>query len=300
MRLEYIGLSELSGSLIALEGVKDVAYDEMAEVTLENGERRYGRVILIDGDRVVLQVFEGTRGISLENASTHFTGKSMDIALSKEMLGRIFDGAEEVISAEYMPMVLQFGLSEEYDRLQISRLIPLLKYWPEENLAMQVTVESLIRPRFQRWLRDTLMQCEKSQRKRIIFELAEADVCQHISRLQPVIRLMNALGVRIAVTQAGLTLVSTSWIKELNVELLKLHPSLVRNIEKRTENQLLVQSLVEACTGTHTQVYATGVRSRSEWHTLTGRGVAGGQGDFFASSQPLDTNVKKYSQRYSV
>jgi len=52
MRLEYIGLSELSGSLIALEGVKDVAYDEMAEVTLENGERRYGRVILIDGDRV--------------------------------------------------------------------------------------------------------------------------------------------------------------------------------------------------------------------------------------------------------
>ena len=93
MRLEYIGLSQLSGSLIALEGVHGVAYDEMAEVTLDNGERRYGRVILIDGDRVVLQVFEGTRGISLENARTHFTGKSMDLALSKEMLGRIFDGA---------------------------------------------------------------------------------------------------------------------------------------------------------------------------------------------------------------
>ena len=99
MRLEYIGLSELSGSLIALEGVKDVAYDEMAEVTLENGERRYGCVILIDGDRVVLQVFEGTRGISLENASTHFVGKSMDIALSKEMLGRVFDGAGRPIDA---------------------------------------------------------------------------------------------------------------------------------------------------------------------------------------------------------
>ncbi len=218
----------------------------------------------------------------------------------RELMCRIFDGSEEVISAEYMPMVLQFGLAEEYDRLQISRLILLLGYWPQESLAMQTTVESLIRPRFQRWLRDTLMQCEKSLRKRIIIELAEADVCQHISRLQPVIRLMGALGVRIAVTQAGLTLVSTSWIKELNVELLKLHPSLVRNIDKRTENQLLVQSLVEACSGTPTQVYATGVRSRSEWHTLTERGVAGGQGDFFAASQPLDTNVKKYSQRYSV
>lgn len=93
MRLEYIGLSELSGSLIALEGVEGVSYDEMAEVTLTNGERRYGRVIMIDGDKVILQVFEGTRGISLENARTHFVGKPMDMALSKEMLGRIFDGA---------------------------------------------------------------------------------------------------------------------------------------------------------------------------------------------------------------
>ncbi len=218
----------------------------------------------------------------------------------RELMCRIFDGTEEVISAEYLPMVLQFGLSEEYDRQQITRLIPFLTFWPEENLALQVTVESLIRPRFQRWLRDILMQCEKSQRKRIIFELAEADVGQHISRLRPVVRLMNALGARVAVTQAGLTLVSTSWIKELDVELLKLHPGLVRNIEKRTENQLLVQSLVEACKGTRTQVFATGVRSRSEWQMLTERGVAGGQGDFFASSQPLDTNVKKYLQRYSV
>ncbi|EOT8833583.1 RNase E specificity factor CsrD [Escherichia fergusonii] len=218
----------------------------------------------------------------------------------RELMCRIYDGNEEVSSAEYMPMVQQFGLAEEYDRLQISRVIPLLRYWPEETLALEVTVESLIRPRFQRWLRDTLMQCEKSQRKRIIIELAEADVGQHISRLQSVLRLVHALGVRVAVTQAGLTLVSTTWIKELNVELLKLHPSLVRNIEKRTENQLLVQSLVEACTGTNTQVYATGVRSRGEWQTLTERGVAGGQGEFFAASQPLDTNVKKYSQRYSV
>ncbi|KFC00307.1 putative lipoprotein [Trabulsiella guamensis ATCC 49490] len=218
----------------------------------------------------------------------------------RELMCRIYDGQEEVISAEYMPMVLQFGLSEEYDRLQITRLIPFLSFWPEENLALQVTVESLIRPRFQRWLRDTLMQCEKSQRKRIIFELAEADVCQHISRLQPVMRLISALGVRVAVIQAGLTLVSTDWIKLLDVEIIKLHPGLVRNIEKRSENQLLVQSLVEACKGTTTRVFATGLRSRGEWQVLTECGVTGGQGDFFAGSQPLDASVKKYSQRYSV
>lgn len=218
----------------------------------------------------------------------------------RELMCRIFDGNEEVLSAEYMPMVLQFGLAEEYDRLQITHLLPFLTFWPEETLAVQITVESLIRPRFQRWLRDTLMQCEKSQRRRIIFELAEADVCQHISRLHPVVRLISALGARVAVNQAGLTMVSTSWIKLLEVELIKLHPGLVRNIEKRTENQLLAQSLVEACKGMSTRVFATGIRTKNEWQTLTECGLTGGQGDFFASSQPLDTNVKKYSQRYSV
>ena len=66
MRLEYTGLSDLSGSLVAVQGVSGVSYDELAELTLDDGSRRYGRVILIEGDRAVLQVFEGTRGISLE------------------------------------------------------------------------------------------------------------------------------------------------------------------------------------------------------------------------------------------
>ncbi len=144
-------------------------------------------------------------------------------------------------------------------------------------------MESLIRPRFQRWLRDALMQCEKSQRQRIIFELAEQTfVGNYIGRLQPVMRLVNALGVRVAVVQAGLTLVGTSWIKQLDAELIKLHPGLARNIEKRSENQLLVQSLVEACKGMPMQVFVMGVRSRSEWLVLSQCGVTGGQGEFFA------------------
>lgn len=93
MKLEYIGLSEMEGSLIYLDGVSGIGYDEMAEISLENGEKRYGRVIMLDGSRAVLQVFEGTKGISLENARTNFTGHPMELALSTEMLGRIFDGA---------------------------------------------------------------------------------------------------------------------------------------------------------------------------------------------------------------
>lgn len=83
----------MQGSLIALEGVTGVTYDELAEITLSSGERRFGRVIKIEGDRAVLQVFEGTSGIDMEHVNTHFTGKPITLPLSKEILGRIFDGA---------------------------------------------------------------------------------------------------------------------------------------------------------------------------------------------------------------
>ena len=92
MRIEYTGLSEINGSLIALDGVKDAQYDELIELTLEDGSRRRGRVILIEGERVVAEVFEGTIGIDMAGTSTRLTGKPMEIPLSEEILGRIFDG----------------------------------------------------------------------------------------------------------------------------------------------------------------------------------------------------------------
>ncbi|MCY3116929.1 hypothetical protein, partial [Acinetobacter baumannii] len=122
----------------------------------------------------------------------------------------------------------------------------------------------------------------------------------YIGRLQPAMRLVNALGARVAVVQAGLTLVGTSWIKQPDAELIKLHPGLARNIEKRSQNQLLVPSPLAASKGMPMQGFATGVRSRSARVGPSQCGVTGGQGEFFAASQPLDTNVKKYSQRYSV
>ena len=222
------------------------------------------------------------------------------VVLHRDIQCRIFDGEREILSAEYMSLVEQFGLPEKYDQLLVSRLLPLLRVWPEETFAIPVTVTSLLCRTFQLWLQNTLMQCEKSLRSRIIFELAEEDVCQHISLLRPVIRFITALGGRVAVINAGLTVVSTSYIKALDIELVKLHPAVVRNIGKQTKNQLFLQSLVEACNGTRAQVFATGVRSLSEWQTLINNGVAGAQGDFIAAAQLLDNDVKKYSKRYSV
>ena len=70
MILEHIGLSQINGSLVVLDGVKGVQYDEMAELHLDDGSTRVGRVVRVDGDRCVIQVFEGTRGLSLVNNRT--------------------------------------------------------------------------------------------------------------------------------------------------------------------------------------------------------------------------------------
>ena len=92
MILEHIGLSQINGSLVVLDDVKGVQYDEMVELHLDDGSTRVGRVVRVDGDRCVIQVFEGTRGLSLVNNRTVLTGHPMMMDLSPELLGRVLDG----------------------------------------------------------------------------------------------------------------------------------------------------------------------------------------------------------------
>ena len=92
MILEYIGLNKINGPLVVLEGVSGASYDEMVELRLEDGTKRLGRVVKIEGDRLVIQVFEGTRGLSLVNTRTRLSGRPIELPLSPEILGRTFDG----------------------------------------------------------------------------------------------------------------------------------------------------------------------------------------------------------------
>ena len=97
MAVEYIGLHEINGPLVVLDGVQGASYEEMVEITLDSGEKRMGQIIKIDGQRAVIQVFEGTSGISLTNTHTRLTGKPLKIPLSKEILGRVFNGVGQPI-----------------------------------------------------------------------------------------------------------------------------------------------------------------------------------------------------------
>lgn len=91
MSIEYLGLNEINGPLIVLEGVSGASYDEILEISL-NHETRLGRIIEIYEDKAVIQVFEGTAGMSLGNTRTRLTGHPMEIAVSGDMLGRTFNG----------------------------------------------------------------------------------------------------------------------------------------------------------------------------------------------------------------
>ncbi len=75
MIIDYVGVKEINGSLIVMDGVKGVSNEEIVEIFgLDNGTMRQGRVVQIEGERIVVQVFEGTRRISLKNTKTRLTG----------------------------------------------------------------------------------------------------------------------------------------------------------------------------------------------------------------------------------
>ncbi|MDR0405348.1 MAG: V-type ATP synthase subunit B [Clostridiales bacterium] len=93
MNIEYLGLRSVSGSLVVIEGVKDAFFEEIVEIKTDGGDTRIGRIIELAEDYAVVQVYEGTGGISLSNTVTRLTGRPMELAVSKEILGRVFDGA---------------------------------------------------------------------------------------------------------------------------------------------------------------------------------------------------------------
>ncbi|HEX68055.1 MAG TPA: V-type ATP synthase subunit B [bacterium] len=97
MQKEYKTIKEIKGPLLFVEGVKGAKYQELVEVVMENGEKRLGQVIEASEEMTVLQMFEETRGLKVENSKAIFLGKTLTIGVSSQMLGRIFNGSGKPI-----------------------------------------------------------------------------------------------------------------------------------------------------------------------------------------------------------
>lgn len=89
---EYKTIREIVGPLLMVDGVEGIKYEELVEIEMQNGEIRRGRVLEVNGDRAMVQLFEGSSGINLKDSKVRFLAKPLTLSVSEDMIGRVFDG----------------------------------------------------------------------------------------------------------------------------------------------------------------------------------------------------------------
>ncbi|MEG1154010.1 MAG: V-type ATP synthase subunit B [Ruthenibacterium sp.] len=138
MAMEYLGLSDITGPLVAIDGVEDISFEEMVEIKTSSGVRS-GRVVALEGNRAVVQVFSGTSGLSLSKTSARFTGKPMEFGVAPEIVGRIFNGAGEVIDG------LGSVYAERFDDINGSAINPVSRSYPRNYIRTGISsIDTLI------------------------------------------------------------------------------------------------------------------------------------------------------------
>ena len=90
--VQYSKIAEIKGPLVIVDGVDNAAFDELVEIETTEGERRLGKVLEVGNGKAVVQVFEGTTGLSVAGTNAKFVGKVMEMPVSEQVLGRVFDG----------------------------------------------------------------------------------------------------------------------------------------------------------------------------------------------------------------
>lgn len=223
-----------------------------------------------------------------------------------ELFARIQDPQQGILKASRFSSALEtVGYEAMLDRAVFGSVVSFLKQAERiEPVSVNLHVVPFSDKRYARWIRNELMQMPFYLRSALSFEFAEAHLVKHLDYMRPIIRMLAGLGCKVVVGQAGRTIVSTHYIKDLKINYLKLHRSLIKKIDQRYENQLFVRSLVGVCGGTQTEVIAVGVETEQEWQTLQMLGVKGVQGRLFDDEQqmlpPLPREQTKLPQRMSL
>ena len=133
MPKEYRTIQEVAGPLMLVHGVEDVAYGELGEIELASGEKRRCRVLEIDGGDALVQLFENSTGINLSNSKVRFLGRSMELGVSEDMLGRVFDGLGRPIDGG--PEILP----EERRDVNGLPMNPVARAYPQEFIQTGVS-----------------------------------------------------------------------------------------------------------------------------------------------------------------
>ena len=207
----------------------------------------------------------------------------------EELFVRIKDENHQTIKASrFIEAVSQVGYEMQLDVEVWKKVLPLLKSSDNQSIySINLETSPFKHHSHVIWFRDELMQLSLANRQRLCFEFIESKLVQHLDFMRPVLRMLNAMGCKVVVNQVGRTIVSTHYLNDVNVHYLKLHRSLIKRIESRSENQLFIRSLIGASSDTEAKVIAVGIETEKEWSMLLSLGVHGGQGRLFKAEHSL-------------
>jgi V/A-type H+/Na+-transporting ATPase subunit B len=135
---EYRTVKEIAGPLMLVDDVEGVTYGELADIKLDDGSVRRGRVLEVNGKKALVQVFEGTRGLSPEDVRVKFLAKGMELGMSIDMLGRVFDGSGKPIDDG--PAIVP----EKYLNVNGNQINPYARDYPNEFIQTGISTIDLL------------------------------------------------------------------------------------------------------------------------------------------------------------
>lgn len=193
---------------------------------------------------------------------------------------------DNLAAAVFLPMAVNCGLTTQIDQYVLSRAARLcqIEHKQAARCSVNLTVESILNQDFQHWLLQNL-KTGQLQASQIALEIDEYHLIKQYKKLKPKLIQLQQQGFNLLIDHVGLNINPCQYLIELPIDAVKLHPSVVRNIERQLEQQLFIRGLVASHQAKGVKVIATGVESEAEWQTLQKLGVSGAQGYFF--SQPL-------------
>ncbi len=235
------------------------------------------------------QVLAPDKILVFEQACYLFAENSGHVLDHRELFTRIRDPEKGVLKAsKFASAIESVGYQAILDKTMLPVVIEHLKRSVvEQKYSVNLYVTPFADREYFKWFRNELLQLSIRQRGLLIFEFSESKVVKHLDYMRPVVKMISGLGCQVAINQAGRSIVSTHYLKELPIRYMKLHRSLIKRIDQRHENQLFVRSILGACEGSGTQVIAVGVDSEAEKRTLMDLGVQGIQGRLLATEQQM-------------
>ncbi|MBE3121372.1 MAG: V-type ATP synthase subunit B [Thermoplasmata archaeon] len=136
--IEYTTVTEIAGPLMVVESITDVAYNEIVKIRTSSGEERTGQVIEVFENKAIVQVFEGTRGLDTKHTSARFIGETMKLGVSKEIIGRVFDGMGNPL--DHIPSII----SEDRRDINGKPINPYAREYPQEFIQTGIsTIDGL-------------------------------------------------------------------------------------------------------------------------------------------------------------